>query len=138
MQGFFSAKGLAREGGLTFLRLLVGLFLVYHGWELFDAAKIKEYAAWDLFHHFTWAPLLVRSGKGAELAGGLLLAAGLFTRAACLLIVVTMLFITFVIGTGKIWYEDQYPFLFAVLAMVYFFNGPGRYSLDHHLFEKVQ
>jgi uncharacterized membrane protein YphA (DoxX/SURF4 family) len=47
-----------------------------------------------------------------------------------------MLYITFVVGGGKIWYEDQYPFLFVLLAMVFFFTGPGKWSIDSSLFNK--
>ncbi|WP_223860816.1 hypothetical protein [Spirosoma validum] len=50
MKKFFSAKSLFQEGGLTFVRIFVGLLLVYHGWEVFDSAKMKEYAVWDVFN----------------------------------------------------------------------------------------
>jgi len=47
-----------------------------------------------------------------------------------------MLYISLFVGTGKIWYQDQHPFLFVLLALVFFFTGPGKYSIDHILFTK--
>jgi uncharacterized membrane protein YphA (DoxX/SURF4 family) len=42
------------------------------------------------------------------------------------------------VGDGKIWYEDQHPFLFVLLAAVFFFTGPGKWSIDYLLFNKKQ
>lgn len=136
MNRFFSADGLLQDSGLTFIRVVVGLSLLYHGWEVFDAAKMNEYAGWEVFKQTASPTLMVYLGKGSELIGGILLAAGFVTRLACLLIIGTMLYIAFFVGHGKIWYEDQHPFLFALLALVFFFKGPGRWSIDALLWRK--
>jgi uncharacterized membrane protein YphA (DoxX/SURF4 family) len=47
-----------------------------------------------------------------------------------------MLYVSFFVGHGKIWYEDQHPFLFVLLALVFFFYGPGKMSVDQLLFGK--
>jgi putative oxidoreductase len=39
-------------------------------------------------------------------------------------------------GEGKIFTDSQHPFLFALLAAVFFFNGPGPWSLDYHFFKR--
>jgi putative oxidoreductase len=123
------------HSGLAFIRVLVGGFMVYHGWEVFDEEKMNTYLQWDQFKDTT-AVTRIYLGKITELAGGLLLSTGLFTRLAALLIAVTMFYISFFVGTGKIWYEDQHPFMFVLLALVFFFIGPGKYSLDHLLTSK--
>ena len=123
--------------GLAFIRVFVGAFMVYHGWEVFNEEKMNTYLQWDQFKDAT-AGSRIYAGKSAELAGGLLLSAGLWTRVASLLIAVTMFYISFFVGTGKIWYEDQHPFMFVLLALVFFFIGPGKYSLDHLLYNKKQ
>jgi len=66
------------------------------------------------------------AGKAAELISGILFVLGLFTRIACLLIIGVMCYITFFLGKGIIWYDDQHPFLFILLALVFFFTGAGR------------
>ena len=39
----------AFESVLSLTRIITGLFMVYHGWEVFDASKMQEYALWDMF-----------------------------------------------------------------------------------------
>jgi uncharacterized membrane protein YphA (DoxX/SURF4 family) len=133
MRKFFSAESLFQDSGLAFIRIIVGLFLAYHGWEVFDPAQMKQYAAWDVFKESTSPSFMVYLGKGSELVAGVLLTIGLVTRLACLLIIGTMLYITFFVGHGKFWYEDQHPFLFVLLAVVFIFTGPGKWSLDARL-----
>ncbi|WP_338876067.1 DoxX family protein [Spirosoma sp. SC4-14] len=130
MMNFFTAAGLFRESGLTLIRIVLGIFLIYHGWEVFDPAQMKEYAAWDTFRQSASPLFMVYLGKGSEFVSGLLLLVGFLTRIGCLIVIGTMLYIVFFIGHGKIFYEDQHPFLFALLALVFFFYGPGPWSLD--------
>jgi putative oxidoreductase len=47
-----------------------------------------------------------------------------------------MAIICFGIGKGRVFMEDQHPFLFILLAFVFFFTGPGKWSLDYLLFER--
>ena len=125
-----SSKPVNSQAVLGLVRMLTGIFMIYHGRELFESDKIDEYTKWLVDLHLpsprSWALL----GKVAELAGGILLMLGLFTRIATIFLTATMLFIIFGLGHGKIWYEDQYPFLFVLLFIIYFFNGPGAWSLD--------
>ncbi len=76
-------------------------------------------------------------GKGTELVGGVLLFIGLFTRLACIVLILTMLYITFVVDHGKIWYEDQHPFLFVLLGFVFIFTGPGNMVLIEYYFKRI-
>lgn len=134
MQKLFSPYSLWQNGGLALVRIILGLFLVYHGWEIFNIAKMKEYMGWDIFKNSSYASVKVYMGKGAELVAGIMFIIGFLTRIASLILVFTMLYISFFIGHGKIWYEDQYPFLFVLLGLVFFFTGPGKWSLDRLFF----
>jgi len=99
--------------GLTVIRIIIGCFLMYHGWEVFDKAKMDEYSAWDVFKKSSSPAFMAYLGKTAELVAGFLLAIGLFTRIAAVIIIGTFIYIPFFVGNGKILYEDQYPFLFS-------------------------
>ena len=136
MRKLFSSKPIMQDGGIAFLRIVTGIFLVYHGWEIFNTAQIKEYAGWDMFKNSANPMLLPYIGKGLELVGGMMLVLGLLTRVACIITAVNMAAIAFYVGHGKIWYDDQYPFLFVMLAAVFFFTGPGCWSVDKVLFDK--
>ncbi len=135
MSKFLSAQPMWPQTGLALIRIITGLFLIYHGWELFSTTKMNEYQQWDQFksgfgHFMTYA------GKAAELIAGILFVLGFFTRIACLLTAGVMLFIAFKLGNGIVWYNDQHPFLFVLIAMVIFCACPGSWSLDAKLFSK--
>ncbi len=136
MNKFFSSSPLWQNAGLAIVRCVLGIFLIYHGWEIFNEAKMNEYLAWDVFKQSSTGKQLIFGGKAAELIAGILFVFGLFTRIAGVLTAGTMIYIAFFVGHGRIWYEDQHPFLFVLLAAVFFFTGPGKFSFDHFLFQK--
>jgi putative oxidoreductase len=135
MKRFFSPLPLWRGNGLAPVRTIVGSFLIYHGCEMFDTPVMNEYFKWDMFKDSSSAKFLVYGGKVAELLTGVLLVLGLFTRIACIILICTLGYIAFFVGHGKIWYEDQYPFLFVVIGFIFFFTGPGSFSLDSLIFK---
>jgi Predicted membrane protein len=119
------------ESGLAFVRIVVGIFMVLHGFEIFDRELMKSYLTWMS------APLsMIYIGKAAELIAGMLLTIGLFTRLASIILTGTMLYISLFVGKGRIWYEDQHPFMFVLFGILFFFLGAGRFSVDHLLFKK--
>ncbi|MEO6289272.1 MAG: DoxX family protein [Ginsengibacter sp.] len=136
MKHFFSPSPLWQYGGIAIIRILTGTFLIFHGWEIFSEEKMTEYLQWDFFKNNTASKFLVYAGKASELISGILLALGLLTRVACIIIAVTFIYISCFLGSGKVWYEDQHPFLFVLLAFMFFFTGPGKWSLDNRLFQK--
>jgi putative oxidoreductase len=136
MNKLFSTNPVLPKSGLTVIRIIIGFFLVYHGWEVFDKNKMNEYITWDVFKSSSSSSFMVYTGKTAELVAGFLLAIGLFTRIASIIIICTFSYIPFFVGQGKILYEDQYPFLFALFGCVFFFIGPGKWSVDNLLFRK--
>jgi putative oxidoreductase len=133
---FLSPAPLWANAGLTMIRITTGLLMAYHGWEVFDGIKIQEYASWEVVKKLLSPLFFVYTGKGVELVTGVCLAIGFFTRIASLFMAINMLFICFFIGQGKFYYEDQHPFIFALLAMVFFLMGPGALSLDRTFFTK--
>ncbi|MEP6617172.1 MAG: DoxX family protein [Ginsengibacter sp.] len=136
MNKFFSSLPIFQSAGIAVVRIIVGLFLMFHGWEVFDKTKMLEYSNWELFKNSFSPLLLVYTGKAAELIAGFLLFFGLFTRVAAMIVIITFLYISFFVGHGKIWYDDQHPFLFVLLAIVFFVTGPGAASADSLLFKR--
>jgi uncharacterized membrane protein YphA (DoxX/SURF4 family) len=93
---------------------------------------MNNYLTFDSFKNYSLSKIY--AGKISELIGGLLLTFGFLTRVGCIILMGTMMYIAFFVGHGKIWYEDQHPFLFVLLALALFFTGPGRWSIDYVLF----
>lgn len=80
------------------------------------------------------AKLMVYVGKSAELISGILLLFGLLTRIGALLLMGTLSYVTFFVGAGRFWYEDQHPFMFVLFGLLFLFTGPGSWSVDKKLF----
>lgn len=133
MNSLFSTGPVWREKGLSVIRMIVGLFMIYHGLEVFSAEKMNVYLEWEMFKGSSIARVMVYAGKVAELVAGIFLFVGFLTRTAALIMVLTMAYIAFFVGHGKIWYEDQHPFLLVLLGLVFIFFGPGTWSLDKML-----
>ncbi len=136
MNRFFSPSAAWQSNGLGLVRLLVGFFMMYHGYEIFNEKIMNGYLQWDMFKNSSSAKTMIYIGKAIELLAGMLLFLGLLTRVACVLMIIVMSYITFFVGHGRIWYEDQHPFLLVLLAFVFIFSGPGNFSLDKLIFKK--
>lgn len=126
-----SAKAIAA------VRMIVGALLIYHGQEIFHKDIMDGYLTWDVFK-IRGGQWLVFAGKLAELIAGVLLFIGLFTRFAAIICIDVFLFITFIVGDGRFWYQDQHPFLFVLLGMLFLFIGPGAWSVDGRNKNKIQ
>jgi putative oxidoreductase len=133
MKKLFSSTPIMPAQGLAIVRIIFGALMVYHGKEVFDPELMKEYANWDSISGSSGL-LMVYLGKGSEFVGGLFLLLGIFTRVASLMTMGTMLYITFIVGGGKFWYEDQHPFMFALFGLLFLFTGPGAFNLDEVVF----
>lgn len=135
MNRFFLPGPISPERTIASLRIILGLLLIYHGFEVFNPELIKGYIQWDQFKG-SMASVKVYAGKLAELVAGILLLLGLLTRVGALLVIGTFLFITFFVGEGRFWYEEQHPFMFALFGVLFLVMGPGAWSLDAFLFGK--
>ena len=120
--------------GIAVVRIIVGVLLIIHGLQVFKTADMDGFAD-VLFNMSIPLPeVMAYTGKIIELAGGLFLIVGLFTRLMTVLLFFTFVFITFVMGEGKIFTDNQHPFLFALISLLFFFTGAGRLSIDYILF----
>jgi putative oxidoreductase len=129
----FSSDPVSPQKGLAIIRVITGLLMAYHGWEVFNRELMEGYMTWDVIKKLPAPAFMVYLGKGLELVTGILLTIGLFTRIASLFMMIDMLFICFFVGSGKFYYQDQHPFLFALLALAFFFTGPGSWSIQGKL-----
>ena len=120
--------------GIAIVRIVVGVLLIFHGLQLFETQDMKGFSDVLFNMSIPFPQAMAYTGKVIELAGGAFLILGLFTRLMTALLFITFMFNTFFMGQGKIFSDDQHPFLFALLALLYFFTGAGRLSIDYILF----
>lgn len=137
MNKFFSPTPCSQNYGIALVRIIIGILLVWHGWECFDAEKMKMYTGWFVERKYSNPEIWAYAGKVAELLAGIGFVLGLFTRLASIATIAAFAGVIFILGDkGKIFQGDQHPFLFILLALVFLFTGPGASSLDAVFFKK--
>lgn len=121
---------------IAFSRIFFGLLIANHGLMVFNSEAMQQMATMLGEGGMPAPTLLAYLAKGSEFFGGVLLALGLFTRAAIVPLVITMLVAVFAAHKGKIFGEGEHAFLFLLAFITFFFTGAGKWSLDHFLFKK--
>lgn len=131
-----SSKAQNISRGMAVIRIITGLLMAYHGLEVFSAEKMEMYNGWDIIKRLPLSNIMVHAGKAGELITGILLTLGWFTRITTFFMAAIMFFISFFVGNGRFWYEDQHPFLFALMALVFAVYGPGAWAIDNKISKK--
>jgi putative oxidoreductase len=122
------------QAGTIILRVVAGLIIFRYGLEIFSQDKMAGYSSWLADLGFPSPRLMATVGKVIELAGGLLMAIGLFTRLAAVPLIITMSVICFVMGEPEFLAADA-SLLLMLIYLHFLFTGPGKLSLDYILFK---
>ena len=134
---FFDPAPVFMRPGIAVVRIITGTLLICHGSECFDAAKMNEYAGWFTEKHYSMPAVMAYAGKIAELLAGIGFALGFLTRLASLAAIAAFTGIIFLLGDkGKVFEGDQHPFLFILLAIIFYCTGPGALALDNIVFKR--
>ena len=124
--------------GLLFYRLALGVSMFYHGYLKYVSGEQGLYKVWAMLSALGvpsgFEVILGTIASYAEMVGGILLIIGLFTRIGTLLVVGTLAVATILNLNGNFFSWD-YPSQMAFGAIMLFFAGAGRYSLDKALFK---
>ncbi len=129
--------------GLLILRAFIGLCFVTHALGklgLVGTGDMAGFVAWLEELGVPFAPIQARVAMLSELVGGGLLAVGLLTRPAALLLVGTMIIAGRLghRGAGYLITNEppgaEYTINLAVVCAVLALLGPGGYSLDALIF----
>lgn len=124
--------------GLLFYRLALGISMFYHGYLKYVSGEQGLYKVGAMLSTLGvpsgFEVLLGTIASYAEMVGGILLIIGLFTRIGTLLVVGTLAVATILNLNGNFFSWD-YPSQMAFGAIMLFFAGAGRYSLDKALFK---
>jgi len=123
--------------GLLILRVLTGLFIASHGYgKIFTEGRMDQFTegvaemGFPLPVVFAWAAAL------SEFLGGLLLAAGLFTRYAAFLIFCTMTVAAFIRHADDPFSVKEKALLFWTISLAITLLGAGRYAVDRLIRKK--
>lgn len=124
--------------GLLFYRLALGISMFYHGYLKYASGEQGLYKVGAMLSALGvpsgFEAILGTIASYAEMVGGILIIIGLFTRIGTLLVVGTLAVATILNLNGNFFSWD-YPSQMAFGAIMLFFAGAGRYSLDKALFK---
>jgi putative oxidoreductase len=136
---------MARDLAALLLRVVAGLIFLPHGWSKIMGDGGSAAFAADLAANYRIPAILGHLAAWSELAGAILLIAGLFTRLDAFLLAATMFVAAFVVQLPDALFEAPpnaiRPFvairgietplaMFAICAAVLLMGG-GRFSLDY-------
>lgn len=128
----FSNRPIATDLGLLFLRLASGGMMAYsHGWGKLQKMLGGDMSFADPIGMGEEASLVLT--LFAEFVCGILVALGLFTRAALIPLIITMVVAVFVIHADDPFSKQEFGLLYLVPYLTLFFAGPGKLSLDKKL-----
>lgn len=115
--------------GLLILRVFSGLALALaHGWGKIPPSPgfvgMIGGMGMPAPELFAWLAAI------AEFGGGLLIAVGLLTRPAALLVIGQFMFVVLLAHAGDPFGDRELPLFFLVTALLFLLSGAGRYSAD--------
>ena len=142
---FLSTRPALFDVALLILRVFLGVCFVVHGLGklgIVGPGNMQGFVGWLKSLGVPFAEAQARLAMLSEIAGGTLIALGLLTRIAALIVFVTMS-VAATIGHKGGGYlvtnnppGNEYAINLAMLMIVLVLLGPGFYSLDHLIFAR--
>ncbi|MCH2171271.1 DoxX family protein [Myxococcota bacterium] len=132
-----------KDWALLLGRVAIGVCFVIHALGklgLVGTGNMEGFTAWLDSLGVPQAAVQARMAMLSEMTGGVLLTLGLFTRPACLLLIITMIVAARLghRGAGYLITNDppgaEYTINLAVVCAVFLLLGPGSFSLDRLIF----
>ncbi|MDX2128718.1 MAG: DoxX family protein [Chloroherpetonaceae bacterium] len=123
------------EESQLILRLLVGLFMAYHGYGKFTS-DLSGFAGYLGKIGFPLPELFARLATYAELFGGIFIALGFLFRAATVFLAITMFVAAFIAHGHELLSKGELALVYFVVSVVLFLQGAGKYSLDALIFKQ--
>ena len=131
---FFTARP-AWADGIAIIRICTGIMIIIFGKEILDDGIMNGYVQFLTEVQFPAPRFMAYLAKVTELAGGVLLILGLFTRLVTIPLMFTMAVIIWHMAEGD-FFNGGTASTFLLLFLLFLFTGPGRYSLDYVLFDR--
>jgi putative oxidoreductase len=114
--------------GMLVLRVASGLLLAHHGYQKLIKFNTLKYHFTNFMHLGSTVSLSLIIF--AELICGILLILGLFTRLACIPIIIGMGVVVFVASNADIFAQGEKGMIYLAATVTILCCGPGKISVD--------
>lgn len=114
--------------GMLVLRVASGLLLAHHGYQKVEKFNTLRHSFMNFMHLGSTVSLALITF--AELVCGILVILGLFTRLACIPIIIGMGVVVFVASNGNIFAQGERGMIYLAATVAILFCGPGKISVD--------
>lgn len=114
--------------GMLVLRVFTGLLLSSHGYSKLVQFSVLKHKFMNFMHLGSTTTLVLVIF--AEFFCSIFLILGLFTRFACIPIIIAMSVVVFVASHGDIFGHGERGMMFLAATIAILFCGPGKISVD--------
>jgi putative oxidoreductase len=114
--------------GLFILRAGAGALMIPHGYDKLNKFGEMTTGFPDPFHVGPTASLALLIF--AEFFCAIFIILGLFTRLACIPLIIAMSMAVYIGHKGQIFGEGEHAALYVIIFACLLFTGPGKFSLD--------
>ncbi|MEO6454170.1 MAG: DoxX family protein [Ginsengibacter sp.] len=130
MRAFYSTKyhAGAVNTALLILRLGLGILILKHGYDKISNFNTLQYKFMDFMHMGSRLSLILVIF--AEFFCGILVMLGLFTRFACVPLIISFCVALFIVKHSDFFGKGEVDVLYLIGFVAILFSGPGRISID--------
>lgn len=120
------------------LRIWVGIVFIWYARHFYDTAKMQNFVNFLSGYHIPSPLFSAYLSKTVEFFGGICLVLGLFTRVACIFMVINMTVATFITQRSDLLGDAIHTFLLLLICAVIFFSALDRFTLDRQIRLKIK
>lgn len=121
---------------ICILRIWAGIVFIWYGHNFYDMARMHGFANFLDGYHVPFPLFSAYLSKTVEFFGGLCLVVGVFTRVACIFMVINMAVATFVTQRSDLFGDAIHTFLLLLICVVIFFSALDKFTLDRQIITK--
>ncbi len=118
------------------MRIWIGVIFIYYGRHFYDPSHMSHFIDFLNSYHIPFPSFSAYLSKTVEFFGGVCLLLGIFTRVACVFMIINMSVATFVTQGSDLFGDAIHTFLLLLISLVIFLSELDKFTLDKLLWNK--
>ncbi len=122
---------------ISILRIWIGVVFIYYSHHFYDPFHMSHFIDFLNSYHIPFPSFSAYLSKTVEFFGGICLVLGIFTRIACVFMIINMSVATFVTQRGEVFGDGIHTFLLLLISLVILLSELDKFTLDRLIWKKV-